>query len=223
MLELLLFLLLHRDATKDDVGLALWPDASAAQVRNVFHVTLHHLRRTLGGTRWITFERSVYRFERSPEPGRTLDLDVDAVLAASTHLRTLMLRQREAPLAEDLAGARRALDRYHGPLAHGLVKDDWIIPHQDRVHAGWVQGMDALAHLAYRSGRYDDAAHALEALLAREPLRESAHRLYLDTLAARGEPARALAHYELLTELLRREVGAKPARETREIAERLRR
>ena len=27
---------------KDQIGLSLWPDASPAQVRNSFHVTLHH-------------------------------------------------------------------------------------------------------------------------------------------------------------------------------------
>ncbi len=222
LLELLIFLLLHRGATKEDVGLALWPDASAAQVRNVFHVMLHHLRRALGATRWITFDRNVYRFDRAPEPGRILALDVDSVLAASAQLRA-WLRERGSPTAEQLAGARLALDQCRGLLAHGLVRDDWIIPHQDRVQAAWAEGMDALAQLAFRQGRLDDAASALEVLLAREPLRESAHRLYLETLASRGEPARALAHYESLVAQLQRDVGARPAAETRAIAERLRR
>jgi len=221
VLELLVFLLVHRSATKEEVGLALWPDASAAQVRNVFHVTLHHLRRALGTTRWIAFDRNVYRVDRSPEPGRTLVLDVDEVLAASARLRAL-LRERATPTPEQLASERGALDQCRGPLAQGLVRDDWIIAHQDRVQAAWADGMDALAQLAFRTERLDDAASALEALLAREPLRESAHRLYLETLAARGEPARALAHFEALAELLRREVGARPAPETRAIAERLR-
>jgi DNA-binding SARP family transcriptional activator len=53
-------------------------------------------------------------------------------------------------------------------------------------------------------------------------LRESAHRVYLEVLAARGEPGRALAHYTVLAERLKREVGATPARETRAIIDRLR-
>lgn len=221
-LELLLFLLLHRGATRDEVGVALWPDASAAQVRNVFHVTMHHLRRALGPTRWITFERNVYRFDRTPEPGWVLDLDVDAVLDASARLRALLRAPRpDVPLV--LAPFRAALDRNRGPLAQGFVREDWIVPHQDRVRTAWADGMDALAQLAVGQGGYGEAASALEALLAQEPLRESAHRLYLETLIARGEPARALAHYEALTAVLRREVGARPAPETRAIAERLRR
>ena len=196
-------------------------DASAAQVRNVFHVTLHHLRRALGSTRWITFDRNLYTFSRTPESGRTLDLDVDAVLAASAKARA-WLRERTVPTPEAFAEARRALARNRGAIARGFVKEDWILAHQDQVQAAWADGMDALAQLAFGAERYDDAASALEALIRQEPLRESAHRLYLRTLAARGEPARALVHYGELANLLQRELGARPARETREIAERLR-
>ncbi|MFN8669592.1 MAG: BTAD domain-containing putative transcriptional regulator [Gemmatimonadaceae bacterium] len=221
MLELLVFLLLHRGATKDEVGVALWPDASAAQVRNIFHVTLHHLRRALGSTRWITFDRNLYTFVRTPEPGRTLDLDVDAVLDASAKARA-WLRERTTPTPEQYTEVRRALSRNRGPLARGFVKEDWIVAHQDHVQGAWAEGMDALAQLAFGADRFDEAASALEALIRQEPLRESAHRLYLRTLAARGEPARALVHYGELSNLLQRELGARPARETREIAERLR-
>ncbi|MBC7896872.1 MAG: hypothetical protein H7066_15755 [Cytophagaceae bacterium] len=220
-LELFLYLLLHREVTKDEVGLALWPDASAAQVRNVFHVTLHYLRRALGGTRWIAFDRNLYRLDRSPEPGRTLVSDVDAVLAASARLRAL-LRERTPATPEVLRDARRDFDRNRGAIARGVVRSDWIIESEDHVRAAWVEGMDALAQLAIRGGQHAEAASALEALLAREPLRESAHRLYLETLAAQGEPARALAHYDALTALLRREVGSRPAPETSAIAARLR-
>ena len=221
VLELLLFLLLHRGATKDEVGVALWPDASAAQVRNVFHVTLHHLRRALGSTPWITFDRNVYRVERSPEPGRTLAVDFDAVLEASARL-CAFARARAAPTSEELANAALALDLHRGPIARGAVKGDWILAHDDRVQSAWADGMQALAQLAFGAGRPRDASSVLESLLRREPLREGAHRLYMETLAARGEPARALAHYGELSALLRRELGARPAKETSELAERLR-
>src|SRR3989454_8333344 len=47
--ELLLYLLRHpARRTRDQIGPACRRDASPAQVKNKFHVTLHHLRRTLG-------------------------------------------------------------------------------------------------------------------------------------------------------------------------------
>ena len=81
------FLLLHERAAKEDIGLALWPDASPAQVRNVFHVTLHHLRRLLGPEPWIVFDRGGYRLDRSPPGEGVLDIDGDAVLSWSPRLR----------------------------------------------------------------------------------------------------------------------------------------
>jgi len=60
--ELLLHLLRHPTGrTRDQIGLELWPDASPAQVKNAFHVALHHLRSTLGRPDWIVFEEGRYR------------------------------------------------------------------------------------------------------------------------------------------------------------------
>ena len=45
----------------------------------------------------------------------------------------------------------------------------------------------------------------------------------MKALVSLGEPARALAHFETMSAVLQREVGAKPAAETRELAEQIRR
>jgi DNA-binding SARP family transcriptional activator len=218
--ELLLYLLLHEQGTKDAVGLALWPDASPARVRNTFHVTLHHLRRVLGHQRWIAFEGNAYRLDRAPAPGVVLDADVDAVLAASTTLRTAA-RRHETPDAATLDALHAALRRARGDLATGVAAEDWIVAHQDRVRAAWADGMDALARLYALAGRPADTLAVCLALVAREPLREGTHRMLMEAHAALGEPARALAHYEALSAMLAREVGARPARETQVLAERL--
>ncbi len=215
--ELLLFLLLVPRASKEQIGLALWPDASAAQVRNNFHVTLHHLRRALGDRRWIVFDEEGYRLERAPSADARLDADVDDVLATADALRRAARRQ--SPLAPDaLDAARTALTRPQGELAEGVAAGDWLLEHQDRVRAAWADAMHALAQQLATAGRHDDAAETLEALLARDPLREAAHRDLMRAHAARGEPARALRHYDAMTALLKREVGAAPARETAALA-----
>src|SRR5690606_6277430 len=60
--ELLAWLLLNpAGGSRDEVGRALWPDASPAQVKNSFHVTVHHLRKALGGSEWIVLEGVRYR------------------------------------------------------------------------------------------------------------------------------------------------------------------
>jgi predicted ATPase/DNA-binding SARP family transcriptional activator len=220
--ELLLFLVLHEHVTKEDVGLALWPDASPAQVRNAFHVTLHHLRRILGPEQWIVFDRNGYRLDRAPAGDVVMDVDVDAVLAWSARLRQASRRQQLLEPSE-LALARTAFDRSRGDLAQNVVAEDWLVVHQDRLRTAWADGMDALAAQYQSRAQFQEVVAVCEQLVAREPLREGAHRLLMQALASLGEPARALAHFDSLTDLLQREVGARPAAETRALAEQIRR
>ena len=221
VLELFALLLLQEKVRKEEVGLALWPDASAAQLRNVFHVTLHHLRRSLGETTWISYDRGVYRLDRAPTVGPVMTVDLDEVRAAVQDVRE-WARRREAPEAARLDAWRSALARYRGDLTGGLVREDWIVAHQDALRVEWAEAMHVLAQLNVRAERVDEAASILEALLTREPLREQAHRLYLEVLDARGESARALAHFERLTSFLRREVGASPSAETVAVIDKVR-
>jgi DNA-binding SARP family transcriptional activator len=71
--------------------------------------------------------------------------------------------------------------------------------------------------------QHADVVAVCEQLVEREPLREGAHRLLMQALAAMGERARALAHFDTMSAVLQREVGAKPAAETRALAEQIRR
>jgi DNA-binding SARP family transcriptional activator len=221
--ELLLYLLLHAQGTKEDIALALWPDATAAKARNTLHVTLHHLRRQLGDPRWIAFERGVYRAQRAPAPGLALDVDVDAVLAAAERVRDAARRHPAsdgAPLdAAALAAARAALERLRGDLAEGATTEGWLAAHRDRVHGAWAEGMEALARLYADAGRPADALAVCERLVAREPLRETAHRQLIAALLALGAPDRARAHYDRLAARLARDVGVRPARETQALVD----
>jgi DNA-binding SARP family transcriptional activator len=96
------------------------------------------------------------------------------------------------------------------------------VEHQDRVRAAWGDAMHAVGRQLAAAGRCAEAAETFAALLTRDPLREAAHRELMRAYAGQGEPARALRHYDELTTLLRREVGAAPARETAALAASLR-
>jgi hypothetical protein len=64
--ELLYYLLSHpKGRTKEQIGLALWPEASTSQLRSSFHDTLFRLRRALGGKEWVSFEKGRYFFGRT--------------------------------------------------------------------------------------------------------------------------------------------------------------
>ncbi|MGE5049401.1 MAG: NB-ARC domain-containing protein, partial [Deltaproteobacteria bacterium] len=121
--ELLLYLLCHRAGrTRDQIGLALWPDASPAERKNSFHVTLHQLRSTLRRPDWIVFEEGRYRL--NPRfvvqfDGRQFEVQLRAARAALARTRDA------APLA-------RALELYRGDFLQDVPAGAWYLEYRDR-------------------------------------------------------------------------------------------
>jgi predicted ATPase/DNA-binding SARP family transcriptional activator len=212
--ELLVYLLLHPDGrTKEQVGLAFWPDASPAQIRNNFHVTLHRLRRTLGGAAWITLERERYRVDDSL-------LELFDVRALEDGLRESLaaLRRREADAP---ARVEQALAHFRGDLLDGEPVGDWHLEHRDRLQRRFVEGLMALGAHHTAEARHAKAAEVFRRVLARDDLHEDALRALMRAQAELGERAQALRAYHRYAERLRRELGAAPDRETLRLAEAL--
>lgn len=218
--ELLLYLLAHPEGrTRDQVGLDFWPDLGLTQVKNNFHVTLHHLRRTLGDG------LVVYRGDHyCLEAGGGVKFDAaDFERGALEALRRL----RAGRPADEMAGAatdlRDSLALYRGPFLEGQAVGDWQIPLRDRLARLYEEGLEALAE--YHSSRDDPTAaiEALRRLLSVEPLHEGAVRRLMAVLAGGGRGGEALREFERFAGALAAELDAEPADETVKLAERIRR
>ncbi|HEX2202903.1 MAG TPA: BTAD domain-containing putative transcriptional regulator [Longimicrobium sp.] len=213
--ELLLYLVAHPEGrTREQIGLVFWPDATAAQVKNNFHVTLHHLRKALGAPGWIGVEGERYRV--SPERG----VELDAALFEG-ELRAA-LRDTGDPAAR-IARLEAALGLWRGEFLEDAAAGDWHLEIRDRLRLRYVEGMAALGTLLLESGALDRAVEAFERVLAVDDLEEGAHRALMLALARRGDRARALRQYERLLALLDDELGADPDAETVELAARIQR
>lgn len=214
--ELLAYLLLHPDGrSKEQVGLAFWPDASPAQLRNSFHVTLHRLRRALGAAEWVTLEADRYRVDRAlVETFDVWQFETDTRGALDA------LRRGREDAATALEGA---LAHYHGDLLDGEPVGDWHLEHRERLQRLFAQGMTALGAHWSAAGRPAKAAETYQRLLARDPLHEEAVRGVMEAQAELGERAQALRAYRRFVELLRREVGAEPSARTTALAARVQR
>ena len=139
--ELLLYLLCHpAGRTRDQIGIAFWRDASPAELKNNFHVTLHHLRRVLGRPDWIVFEEERYRINPRLAvefDGLRFEAEVRAALA-------------DVAQTGDTAPLARALAHYRGDFLQGAVPaaGDWHLEHQER----WRQ-LHAAGQLALQEHR----------------------------------------------------------------------
>jgi DNA-binding SARP family transcriptional activator len=212
--ELLAYLLLHPEGrTKDQVGLAFWPDASPAQLRNNFHVTLHRLRRALGSADWVTLVGD--RYQVDPALVESFDaLEFERDVAAA---RRALVRQREG--AVELL--ERALAAYRGDLLDGEPAGDWHLEHRERLQRLHVEGLMDLAGRFLLAGEPARAAEAYRGVLARDDLREDALQGLMRCHAALGERSQALRAYERFATRLRHELDALPAAETARMASRL--
>jgi DNA-binding SARP family transcriptional activator len=85
-----------------------------------------------------------------------------------------------------------------------------------------TQARHDAAELAFGAGRYDDAERMIDAVLATDPLRETAWRLAMRIASALGDEDRVIRIYRDCQRALAA-IGASPAPATRELLHRLRR
>ncbi len=215
--ELLVYLLTHPEGrTKEQVGLAFWPEASAAQLRNSFHVTLHRLRRALercGGAEWVTLEQERYRVD----PALVEEFDVvlfeREVVAARASLK------RGEPGA--VASLERALARFRGDFLDGEPAGDWHLEHRDRLQRVYVDALMELGGHLLIDDRAEKAIDVYRRVLTRDPLHEDAALALMRAHASLGERAQALRVYKRLAESLRTELDAEPAAAAVRLSEQL--
>jgi predicted ATPase/DNA-binding SARP family transcriptional activator len=212
--ELLLFLLCHAEGcTKDQVGLAFWPDASTAQVRNSFHVTLHRLRKALGGVDWIVSTGDRYRVAdhvRCEFDAARFEREVPVALRA--------LKRREAGAAARL---EELLALYRGDFLDGEGMGDWHLERRDHLQRLCVDCLLALGDWLAEQERYVDAAAAFERLLTRDDVNEEGYRRLMLSHARAGARPQALRAYHRLAKVLADELETEPDRATRALFEKL--
>ena len=209
--ELLIYLLMHPDGrTKEHVGLAFWPEASAAQLRNSFHVTLHRLRKALGGAEWVKLEGERYVVEQA------LVKEFDAMAFEKE------VKEATRALAKDQGGTSAALDkalsRYRGDFLDGEPVGDWHLEHRDRLQKTYLDALMLLGARLEVEERHAKAAEVYGRVLARDELHEEAVLALMRVHVALGERSVALRLYQRFATRMRTELDAEPGRETSRFA-----
>jgi non-specific serine/threonine protein kinase len=212
--ELLVYLLMHPEGrTKEQVGLAFWPDASTAQLRNSFHVTLHRLRKALGGAEWVTLVNDRYRVDAA------LVAEFDAaVFEKDVKDATRALEKGDAAAAASL---ERALARYRGDFLDGEPVSDWHVEHRDRLQKLYVEALMQLGGRLEVAERFAKALDVYQRVLVRDELHEDAVLALMRCHVANGERSTALRLYQRFADRMKSELDAEPARELAQFATRL--
>lgn len=204
--DLLVFLLLVDSADKAEIGAALWPDASPAQLKQNFRMAIYHLRRALGRAEWITFVNGRYAFNR------TLHAWVDV----TAFERAAELAHGDP--AQPMQQLRIAAALYTGNLVLGDLESNRLLVRREQLDQQALAVLLALGELHMGRGHYATAADTYRRVIALDSYAETAHRGLMRSLAHQGETSAALAHYQRFVELLANELGIAPTPETAKLA-----
>jgi len=205
--ELLYYLLSHPEGrTKEQIGLALWPEASTAQLRSSFHDTVFRLRRSLGGKEWVVFEKRRYAF------GRSLDYFYD-VEEFEGHLSEARRLRSKAP-DQAILRLQEAIGLYAGDFLEDIAQSDWTLERQEELRRSYGESLLLLGGLLVSQERPAEAKDAYHKAISHDRFLEEAHRGLMRSQVALGEPGSALRQYEELAKMLREQLGASPAPET---------
>ena len=100
--------------------------------------------------------------------------------------------------------------------------DEWLTGERERLLELALGAMMRLGEQELAAGRAEHALNAGRRAIALDTMREDAHRLIVQALAATGRKAEALKHYEDLVALLKRELNTQPDAATRSLVAELR-
>ena len=205
--ELVLYLLFHQQATREQIGAELWPDASTAHVRQRFSAALAHARNALGrDTEWISLAGGHYRFNRA----QPVWVDVDAFEAGLFEARLLQTgthAERAAAVLSD------AVVLYSNDFAGDVHDGEWHVARRTALRQAWLEGLLELGRLHGTAGRNEQAIATLQRAVDADVYYEAAHQELIRAYARAGKHRQAVAQYQHLTSALAK-LRAEPAPET---------
>jgi DNA-binding SARP family transcriptional activator/CheY-like chemotaxis protein len=188
--------------SREKLATLLWGSHFETQARQNLRQALFRLRRALGEDALVGDGEEI-----SLAPG-VLDCDV---------------ARREALIREgSRASLAAAADLYKGRFLSDVniseeAWADWVGGERQRLEGSALDTLVRLGEIELAAGYADKALETAHRALAINNLREDAHRLIVQALAAAGRKAEALKHYQDLVALLERELSTEPDAATKSL------
>jgi DNA-binding SARP family transcriptional activator len=200
----LFFYLLFSGATsREKISLDFWPDSTPSRVRSNFHTTLYRVRQALGEN-IIVFKDDHY----AVNPDLDIWCDAHEFEALVRKARPLSFRDART---EDLWFHAATL--YQGDFLPQL-EGDWVADYRELLNEYYLESLISLGECARARRDMTEAIKMYKQALKVDPFREDVHRSLITCYAERGERRKIFLHYRDLQDLLSRELGVEPSRET---------
>jgi predicted ATPase/DNA-binding SARP family transcriptional activator len=182
----------------------LWPDSPESRALANLRNSLRDLRHALGP--------EAMRLD-SPTP-QTLRLDLAGMQVDVATFDAAIARSNPSSLED-------AVTLYRGPLLEDC-DEEWVFHERQAREQACLIALERLAARARECGDLSTAERHLRRAVALDPLRETAQRALMNTLADSGNSAAALVAYRELRLRLHREANTEPDPETKALFQRIR-
>jgi DNA-binding SARP family transcriptional activator len=211
----LAYLLHHPDGvTRERLSELVYGDEEVS--RAAILMILSRLRQALepdlekqAPSRYILYQNGRYIFN-SAIP---VDLDVREV-----NFQLDQAQQASGDDARVRLHLEKALGRYRGRFLADLTDSFWVQTTQENWHQRILVAHDLLFSLLERAGDDDAALNWADALVSVDRCAESAYRVKMRILAARGQRPSAVRLFRQLEEVLANDLGVEPAPESKVLA-----
>jgi DNA-binding SARP family transcriptional activator/tetratricopeptide (TPR) repeat protein len=209
----------RRPVGRESLALLFWPHMDGAQGRANLRLALHALRQALGNA-VLGANRETIWLEKTAR----VSCDAWDFLAAAPRCKANRL---SADCQDCFPDLRAAVDLYRGEFMAGFCLEDcpefedWLHIKRRVMHRQALGLIERTIACAQEAGNPGLAIQLAERFTALEPWVEDGHRRLMSLLADAGQFGAAMAHYEVLCEVLARELGSVPSQATRLLYESL--
>lgn len=204
----------HRRAPKERIMDIFWKGPDAEAVARNFHPTISHIRKALNSNQQIKLNFLLYKegeYLLDPQYSYRIDLvEFDRLVSESEAARRAGDQPRCASLQEE------ALRLYRDGFMLGCY-DDWTDEQRDYYSGQYLHMLESIVVFTQKTGEWLRSQQLANKILAADPFREEIHCLIMKAHAAMGNRAAVKEQYELLTRLLKEELGVPPAPETQKV------
>ena len=201
----------NRVTTVDQLVDAVWDSAPPATARAQIRICISDLRRAFRDARIaaaIETRPSGYLLEIGPSELDTTEFDRLVAVARD--------QAASADCVRAVATLRTAEELWRGPALSG-VSGPTVQAAAARLNDARLVATEERIRLELELGRHQSVIGELRALVEREPLRESLHRMLMLALYRAGRQAEALEVYQRTRSLLVEELGVEPGPELRDL------
>ena len=211
---LLCYLLLNKPhpQNRDRLASAFWGNLPTHTSRKYLRNAIWRLRQTMQ-TAGVQSEEYIFVSEDSVSFINTRDTWLDIEVFEDTINRTLHLAEQDITV-DQVKALEAAIDLYIGDLLESCY-EDWCLYDRERYRLLYAHALNKLMLCHTQSAHYSQALAIGERLLALDNTQEKAHRLMMWLYWGQGNRSAAIQQYKRCFEILREELGLRPAPETR--------